>query len=333
MEKPEQKPQDPPAEYRSPSQLKPEDLEKLASTEEGGAPPEPEKKPEPSKPAEPAKPAEKPDAPKSLLDLAKDKDAARKAEQARALEQAKPVLDVAKDYDPRRLEALVRAAKAGDMVGLLAAAGGTHQQYTQQLLGVAGARQSDPKQPDTDPAPGAVNPEVQTLQQRLAALEQERQEERIARGRQEYLGLIGSSIKDKPEFKALNIIDDAAERVEKRLIGFWESNGRVWPEGVSREDLITLAARDEEREVAAELEKQEKRIAKFRGLTASPSSGAVSPQKAPASPPSTGSESPRTLTNENTTAPAVTRHVPKSREAVLEAIIKGDDAALAELGD
>jgi hypothetical protein len=283
----------------------------------------------PAKPAAPAKVEEKPgtEKPKTLLDLARDRDARRKADEAKGLDAVRPVLEVAKDVDPNRLAAVVRAMKTGDMVGLLAAAGGTHSQYTSQLLGA--------KDPAAKPAaaPAAPPSETETLKERIARLEQERTETQIANGRREYLGFIGTQIKDKPEFKALNATEGAAEMIEQTLIQFWKENGESWPENVSKEDLVTLAARDVEAKVAADIEAQEKRIAKYRGLTPAPASGAVPPQKkAPAEPPSPGNESPRTLTNDNTTAPAAVRPAPNSREAILDAIAKGDDAALEALG-
>jgi hypothetical protein len=323
----------PPPAFRSPSQIDPVELAK-AFAEDGVI--TPEKAAEVAKAVAPKveeKPAaasgEKPgtEKPKTLLDLAKDRDARRKEAEARGLDAARPMLEVVKDVDPNRLAAVARAMKAGDMVGLIAAAGGTHSQYTSQLLGA-----KDPAKPAAAPEP--VQPsETETLKERIARLEAERTETQIANGRREYIGFIDSQIKDKPEFKALNATEGAAEMVEQTLIQFWKDNGQSWPEGVSREDLVTLAARDVEAKVIADIAAQEKRIAKYRGLTPAPASGAVAPQKkAPADPPPPGNDSPRTLTNDNTTAPAAVRPAPNSREAVLEAIIRGDDAALNALG-
>lgn len=322
-----------PAPFRSPSQIDPAELAK-AFAEDGVI--TPEKAAEVAQTQSPAKTEEKPasaaavkteEKPKTLLDLARDRDAKRKAEESKNLDAARPVLELAKDFDPNRLASMVRAAKQGDMVGLLAAAGGTHSQYTSQLLGA--------KDPAAKPAEQAKEPsETETLKERIARLEAERTETQIAQGRREYLGLIDSQIKDKPEFKALNATEGASEMIERHLISFWKENGEKWPEGVSGDDLIVLAARDVEKQVADDLAAQEKRIAKYKGLTGAPASGAVAPQKkAPAESPSPGNDSPRTLTNDNTTAPAAVRPAPKSREAVLEAIIKGDDAALAALSE
>lgn len=321
----------PPPTFRSPSQIDPAELAK-AFAEDGVITPEKaaevaQTQTPPVKPAAKVdeRPAEKP---KTLLDLARDRDARRKEQEAKGLDAARPVLEAAKDVDPNRLAAVVRAMKTGDMVGLLAAAGGTHSQYTSQLIGV-----KDPAVKPATPPVDAKSAEVDTLKERLAQLEAERLEAKVANGRREYIGFIGEQIKDKTEFKALNATEGAAELIEQTLIKFWEGNGRVWPEGVSREDLVTLAARDVEAQVAADIAAQEKRIAKYRGLTPALASGAVDPQKkAPAEPPSAGNDAPRTLTNANTAAPAAVRPAPNSREAILDAIARGDDAALEALG-
>lgn len=320
----------PPPQFRPPSQVDPLELAK-ALVEDGVTEKVPEslsEKPAAAKPADAA--AVKTDAaspPKTLLDLARDRDARRKAEESRGFEAARPALEALKDVDPNRLAAVVRALKSGDAVGLVAAAGMTHSQYTSQLLGA--------KDPAAKPVEQPKEPsETETLKERIARLEAERTETLVANGRREYINFIDAQIKDKPEFKALNATEGAAELIERTLISFWEENGRAWPEGVSKEDLVTLAARDVEKQVADDIAAQEKRVAKYRGLTTPPTSGAVPPQKkAPAESPSPGNDSPRTLTNDNTTAPAAVRPAPKSREAVLEAIISGDDAALAALAE
>lgn len=307
------KPASPPPEYVPPSRMEAAELQKLFSADD--APAEPPAAPPAPKPAEtPAAappPAEKSaDETPTLLKIAKEK-AALRAEKA----TVEPHLQMLKVFSPQEAQRLAQARASGDPVAALAALGFTHTQYTQKLLSTKPA-----EAPAEEAAPPAGDPEVKTLKERLAALETERENERLQVARKEAFGKMESVLKDNPKFKTITTLGDYAG-VEKVLLNYWAENGSM--PGATFEESITLAAELHEADLKKEAEKWSK------VLTPAPASGQTAPPKAPESP-RPASESPRTLTNASATAPAAVRTVPKTEAEILQAIIAGED--LSHLG-
>jgi hypothetical protein len=261
--------------------------------------------------AAPAKPAAQADeSMPALLRMAKDKDALRKSEELRELETAKPVLGILKNYDARKLEAIVRAAQAGDPVGILTAAGMTHAQYTARLLGTP-----DPK-PEAAAEPES---EVAQLRAKLEAFEAGAKNKEFTDLRQQGLSKMSEILKGDPNFSAVNEVG-SAEGVEAVILAHIKEHGK--PPGETFEESVRLAAEVVEYNLRKEAERWRK------VLTPASASAPVPAQKAPESPPSPGNSVTRTLTNANTTAPAAVRTAPKTRAEIIAAIVAGDDSLL-----
>lgn len=298
-----------PAPYTPPSQLDPAELSKMLAEEGVIEKPVEEAKPavEAPKPAEPEKPSEP-----ELLRRAREN-----AEKRKAAEASKPFDEAARNFTPQQLLALSRAAASQDPVAALAALGFSHAQYTQKMLGVA-----PPEKTTEEVAPknvSTVPPEVETLRQKIERLEAEREAERLAASRQQAFSQMEAVLKDDPKFKYINSLKDF-EGVEKVLIQYHQQTGEL--PGKDLAESIKLAAEVYE----ADLQKQAERFLKVQSpLTPAPASAPLQAQKAPESQPSTGTVTPRTLTNSNTSAPAEVRTVPMSKQEVLDAIARGED--------
>lgn len=294
-----------PAPYIPPSQIAPEELAK-AFQEDGIV------EPSPAKPAEPVKtesPPAAPPAPKdepALLRIARERDALRKQEEA-----ARPYVEASKAFSPTELQRLAQARASGNPVAVLAAAGFTHAQYTQALLG----EKVEP--PPAEKPTG--NPEFDALRQEIAALKAEREAERLNISRQQGIGKMKEILKGNAKFDLVNKTEEY-EGVERVILDHIAQYGK--PPGETFEETVLLGAEMYEAKLKKEAERWQKVLTGFQSSASTP------PQKAPESQPSPGAESPRTLTNSNTSAPAAVRPVPKSREEVLAALIEGREADL-----
>lgn len=305
----EQKTETPPQSYVPPSKIDPAELAKAFQDEgivEKPASPPPVAEAA-GKPAtqEAAKPAasEEP----LLLRIARERDAFRKES-----EPLKPYLEALKVLSPTEASRLAQARAAGNPVAALAALGFTHAQYNQALAGVKD------EAPAEKPAPSG-DPELMTLKQELAALKAERESEKVQSSRTQMLGQMKDLLKDNAKFDLINKTGDI-EGVERVLIQYHSAHGAL--PGSTLEESVTLAAEMYEASLKKEAERWSKVLTGFQG------SAPVAATRAPESP-STGTvPQTRTLTNANTSAPAATRTVPKSRAEVLAAIIEGRDADL-----
>lgn len=296
-------PQSRPPEYVPPSQMDPTDLMKAFEAEGivEPKPAEPAPAPAAAKPSIEAPPA-KTDEPPALLKIAKERAALRQER-----ERVEPYLEAFKAIPPHTAQALAKAVQSGNAVAVLSALGMTHSQYTQQLLGM-----KNDEQPEAKSEPKS---EYATLKAELDALKAERDAERVRETRTQYLSKMKETLKDDPKFKLTNGREDY-EGVERILINYHAQHG-VLP-GETLEESIKLAAEVYEQQLSKEAEKWSK------VLTVSPNTAPLSVQKAPESPPSTGTVSPRTLTNANTTAPAaVQATVQKTRDELLEDLLAG----------
>ncbi len=302
-----------PVQFVPPSQIDPAELAK-ALIEDGvveapaAAAPAPVTAAPASAPvaAEPVKTVE--EAPKAkeelpaLLRIAKERDAFRKEQ-----ESAKPYMEAIKALPPERLQAVVKAIQSGDLVGLIAASGGTHAQYNAQLLG---APEKVAKEEAKVESSG--NAEVDAIRQELAELRRERDTEKMQTTRSQVLGQMKTVLKDNPKFSTINGLGDL-EGVERELLEYHRIHGSM--PGETFEESIHLAAEVHEARLRKEAEK-------WRAVLTPAVPSAVVPSRAPESP-STGTVTTRTLTNANTSAPAAVSTVPKTRQEILDAIASG----------
>jgi hypothetical protein len=302
----EKKPNEPVA-YVPPSQQSVEEIQKLFVDEPAGeqksetpaATPAPTTSAEPPKPPEPAK-----DDLPALLKIAKEKDAVRKAK-----EEIAPHASMLKRFTPQQLQRLADAAASENPVAALAAMGFTHAQYN---AAVAGLKK---EQPAPESAPGAPPPEVLTLKQELEAIKAERENEKLQASRQQFLSHTEKLLKDDSKFSHLSALGEW-QSVERVILQHIEETGS--PPGETLDETIRLAAEVVEHRLKKEAERWQKVLTGFQKPASTP------PSKAPESP-QTGSETPRTLTNANTSAPAAVRAAPKTRAEILDMIARGED--------
>lgn len=305
-----------PTPYRPLSSVNPAELAAQFDQQEGTPAPAPAA-PEPAKAVE-AKPpvsSEKPvsevrDEAPQLLKIAQERAAFRKE-----VEAAKPYMEVLKAFSPQEAQRLAQARAQNNPVAALQALGFTHSQYTSALLG------QQPEQPsEQPPAPAAKqdNSELAQLRAELQALKAERDTEKTQTARQQAMSQMKQMLSADQKFKHINGLEnyDAVERV---LIDYHSQHGSL--PGATFEESVKLAAEVVEANLAKEAEKWS------RVLTVSPTSAPLSAQKAPESKPSSGTATPRTLTNAAATAPAEVKTVPKTRQELIQAYIeRGEDA-------
>lgn len=295
-----------PVQYTPPSQLDPAELTKLF-VEDGVITPEKAAevagKPATQEVAKPAPVEAKKEDEPQLLKIAREKDAFRKEKEAVA-----PHLDMLKAFSPQEAQRLAQARASGDPVAALAALGFTHSQYTQRLVGM-----KPEEKPADAPAPEA-SPKLSALEQELAALKAERENERAQANRREAFSKMETVLKDNPKFSHVSTLKEF-EAVERVILQHWNKFGEL--PGATFEESVALAAEV----VEADLKKQAE---KYRPLLTTSSSSAQVSSKAPESP-RPASESPRTLTNANTTAPAAARTTPRTLEEIKQAIANGED--------
>jgi hypothetical protein len=302
MSDPEKK-QTEPVHYVPPSQVDPAELMKAFQedgivekpapvVEKKEAPPvEPPKPPAPSKEEEP-----------TLLRIAKEKDAVRKAK-----EEIAPHASMLKRFTPQQLQRLADAAASENPVAALAAMGFTHAQYNAAVAGL--------KKPEEQADTGAPAPEMMSLKQELEQLKQEREHEKLQASRQQFLAHTEKLLKDDPKFTHLSTLGEW-QSVERVILQHIEETGS--PPGETLDETVRLAAEVVEHRLKKEAERWKKVLTGFQTPASTPSS------KAPESP-QTGSETPRTLTNANTSAPAAVRAAPKTRAEILDMIARSED--------
>lgn len=302
--------------YVPPSRMSPEAIREIASAfeSEGVAVEKTAEAPKPQAQAEaqPTPKTEDDNLPR-LLKLAKERDTQRKTMELKELEAAKPYVEALKAIPPHQAQAIARAIQSGDPVALVAAAGMTHSQYNARLLGMADKKEEAPQET------GKELPELRTLKEELAALKQEREQERLQSSRKQMLGQMRDILKDNPSFKTINSLGDY-EGVESTLIKYHSQYGQL--PGNTLEESVQLAAELYEYELRQYAEK-------FRPVLTGGTQNAVVPEtRAPDAKPAPSIDGPRTLTNSNTTAPAVPKKTPKTRQEIMAAIISGREDEL-----
>ena len=307
MSNPEQK--EAPAAFVPPSQIDPAELSKAFQEDGIIETPEPavEAAPVVAKevPKQEIKPSVKEELP-ALARIAQERDAFRKE-----MEANKPHLEALRAIPPHTVSAIAKAIASGDPVSLLAAAGMTHAQYNARLLGA-----KDPEVEEKEAAPSG-NKDIEALRQELAALKQERDSEKLQSSRSQMLNQMKEILKDSPKFETINGLEDF-EGVERVLIAYHNTHGSL--PGETLKESVELAAELYEAQLKKEAERWSKVLTKGQPPASVPS-------KAPESP-SAGTVVSRTLTNANTSAPAVPRTVPKTRQEIIDALSSGNFADL-----
>lgn len=298
-----------PVAYVPPSQINPAELMKALQEdgviEAAPAPEAPKAEAAPAPVETPPPPPAKEDIP-TLLKIAQERDAARKAA------QAKQAADPLSTIPPNIAKAIAQAIASGDPVSLLSAAGMTHAQYNARLLGIEEKKaESTPESKEN-----SLPPEIHTLREELNALRQERERERFEQGQKQALGMIRDVLtKDAETFRFVNKAGDF-DAVMAEINDHFARTGQL--EGETFEQTVKLAA--------ARREAYYQEMRKILDLTDGVSSASVS-SKTPGTP-SPGTVSTRTLTNSNTSAPAPVKQIPKTRDEILAAIIAGQTDGL-----
>ena len=245
----------------------------------------------------------------ALVRIAKEREALR-----REMDSAKPHLEALKAIPPHTVSAIAKAIASGDPVSLLAAAGMTHAQYNARLLGA-----KDPVKEETEEK--SANPEYDTLRQELAELKRERETEKINAARVTIFERMKGILSDEK----YNEIDSQVDLEEiERIIYTFHGEHKTLP-GETLEQSITMAADtylDQQKQAKAYREKTKWR----KGLTKDQSPAPVASKVTES--PSAGTVTTRTLTNANTTAPAVPKTVSYTRQEALDAIANGTDDKL-----
>lgn len=296
----EQKPA-PPAPFVPQSQIDPQEL--MKAFVEDGVIDAPAEAPKPAAPAAAPAPAAKVDDDlPQLRRIAKERDEFRKEKEA-----VGPHLSMLKAFSPQEAQRLAQARASGDPVAALAALGFTHSQYNAKLAGTR-VEPAAEERPTSDP-------EVLSVRQELAALKAERENEKMQSSRQQFFAHTEKLLKDDPKFSHLSALGEW-QSVEKVILAHIERHGE--PPGATLDETIKLAAEQVEYDLKKEASRWQKVLTGFQ----KPAS--TEPSKAPESP-RPGSESPRTLTNANTSAPAEPRTVLKTREQIYDALVRGED--------
>lgn len=241
----------------------------------------------------------------ALVRIAKAKDALRKE-----TETVSPHLSMLKQFSPQEAQRLAQARAARDPVAALAALGFTHSEYNAARAGV----KIDPA-PAEPPAPG--DPKLSALEQEVQQLRAEREGERIAASRQQFLSHTEKMLKEDPKFPHLAGLGEW-QSVESVILQHIQETGT--PPGETLDESIRLAAEVVEHRLKKEAERWSKVLTGFKKDVPV----TIVPPKAPAQP-SPGSDVPRTLTNADTTAPAEVRTTPKTQAEILRMIAAGED--------
>lgn len=258
----------------------------------------------PEAPPAPAPVSETKQEPPALAKIAR-----QMAEFRKEREQAEPYMNALKVLPPDRVTVLAKALSSRDPVSALTALGFSHAEYTNRLLDGVPTAPAQETKPDAKTA--ALPPELakefeelRAFKQRLEAEDAQKQQATLTDG-------VGKLIKANPKFKYLSNMENYTDVLN--IIGkFHADTGRL--PGDTFDESVLMAAEHVEAQLAAQAEKWRK------VLTPAEAAAKVEESRAPESP-ATGTETPRSLTNANTSAPAAVRPVPKTRDERIAALL------------
>jgi hypothetical protein len=235
-----------------------------------------------------------------------EKLAAKNAEIRAREDKLKGLEAIASKFNENSIQALIKAAQAGDPVSALGALGFTHAEYAQAMS------MGRPQQPQQREQPKGPQDVVSALQQQVQQLQQRLDGEATSRGRARAMERLGEVAKTgKYEFAAA--VDGATEKALAVFEDYIAKNGAPDPKEV--DGLFDAALKHVDEQLQAEAQRWEK-VLTARQKTATTQVG----QPAPA--PQSASTGQKTLSNTlSSAAPAVQAPQPKtSRDYQLMAI-------------
>jgi hypothetical protein len=254
---------------------------------EGETPAAPAKA-EPPKPADPPKPDK---VTKSLEDVAREKAALRAERQALAKDKERAA----------RAEALLAAAEKGDAMSLLTAA---------KIPWNAAAKQVLEGVPDKKPEPAEVTP----AEKRIAALEQELNQQKAQARRSEVLGQIKDLAKSDTKFKFVAGLG-AEQQALNWLENYYAQTGELPAENLS--ESLAVACEAVENHLSREADR-------WRPLLGSAAAGSPAVKQV-VPPKAVSQQAAKTLTNDTGSGPKaapVNKRVPKSQDDYIAETMK-----------
>lgn len=262
--------------------------------------------PEPAKAAPPPVPPEvKPEAPKTEEVPALVKIARQQAELRKEREQVEPYMKALSVIPADRVRVLTAALERRDPIAAMEAIGFTRAEYNNKLLDMPPEDLGKTPQP---PPTKSADPEMEELR----AFKRTYEAEQVKKQNEQLTEGVARVVKANPKFKLISA-HDAFSEVLGILGQFAQENKRM--PGDTFEESVAIAAEFVEKRYEAQAERWKK------VLTPETQPTTVPEKKAPEKP-SPGPETPRTLTNSNTSAPAAVRPAPTSREEIIAALLR-----------
>ena len=249
-------------------------------------------------PAEPAKPEIKPeDAPSPTIRLSLEKIAAQNKALREREDRIKPFEEISRVVDPQKLS---RALASRDPLAMLEAGGFKYEDVVDRVLSAQPKAAGAKVEPEKDEPTGIVK----ELQEKLAKLEKERNDEKVGKARSEVVkkGLALVNAEKMPLVSRLG--EEAVNEALDVLADFYEKTGGKYP-AETFEANMELAL--------AHVEEKHKKIAERYGLT----SGSVTPSvkaeaEAPVKPRGEVDTGQTTLSSTSLAAPASGGAAPKN---------------------
>lgn len=254
--------------------------------------------PAPPVKAEPAKPEIKPeDAPSPTIRLSLEKIAAQNKALREREDRIKPFEEISRVVDPQKLS---RALASRDPLAMLEAGGFKYEDVVDRVLSAQPKAAGAKVEPEKDEPTGIVK----ELQEKLAKLEKERNDEKVGKARSEVVkkGLALVNAEKMPLVSRLG--EEAVNEALDVLADFYEKTGGKYP-AETFEANMELAL--------AHVEEKHKKIAERYGLT----SGSVTPSvkaeaEAPVKPRGEVDTGQTTLSSTSLAAPASGGAAPKN---------------------
>jgi len=204
--------------------------------------------PAPSEPAK-APPAPPSDVPEGAPDAVKksfEKLAVKNAEIRAREEKLKGLEAIASKFNENSIQALIKAAQAGDAVSALGALGFTHADYAQQMANGRPQPQQPPKQPSD--VVSVLQQQVQQLQQRLDG-------EATSRGRARAVERVAEVAKTG-NYEFASAVEGATEKALVVFEDFIAKNGAPDPKEV--DGLFDAALKHVDEQLRVEAQRWEK---------------------------------------------------------------------------
>jgi hypothetical protein len=256
-------------------------------------------------------PAPVPEAPKAEEEPMLARMAKREAALRQERQQVEPYIQALKVLPPDRVQALTKALSSRDPVSALAAMGFTHAEYANRMLGdTSPPKPKTPEQASKTELPPEIRGEIEELK----AFKAQYQAEQARIQQTQLVDQIGKLVKSNPKFNYLTKLEAFGDVLG--IINRYHAETQRLP-GDTFEESVLMAAELAEKQ----LQQQAERWGKVLTPPAQPASVVTEVAKAPESPPSAGSEVPRTLTNSMASQPAPVQPAPKTRDEAIAALL------------